>query len=181
MVTIHHQPGTVQFQQAMSYFRSLIADTLNSKGPSLECGQYLLTVDGVDDVPVRVWHPHNAVTMGLLAEGFILARDIATAVRRIVRDRERPGPLSADIGDLPQHSSTQGPTFFFELLDTQDAFSEKERSRLFYGVVEGELRFVDTRRVRLVRLQQGLYGMAVRGGGSYLIEMEGPRSGEMRA
>jgi hypothetical protein len=176
MTRIHHQPGSAQFHQAMAYFRSLIGDTLDSRGPSLECGQYMLTIDEKSDVPVRVWHPRDAATMGLLAEGFILARDIATAVRRIVRDRERPGSLSADLDELPHHSGGQRPTFFFELLEPRHAFSPKERSRLFFGVIEGELGFVDSRRLRLVRLQQGLYGMAVRGSGSYLIEMDGTKA-----
>lgn len=170
-LTIQHKEGPRQFDLAMDYFRSVISDTVAEHRPdTMECQHYNVTEEGQPVVPMHIWQPSDSPHLGAHSHVQVMYA-VANGITCIQQARAGSG-LRKALAKMPLHLFTELPTtFFLEVLEPEGAFTDHERTRLLIGVVENDVAFVSTDALRMVRLEDGLYGMAVQDNGSYLVHM----------
>lgn len=165
--------GDQQAKAADAYFTRVIEDLLEDEGGGLVPSHYMIAEDRRRAVPIRLWEdpvrPHVS-----MEDHFHLLSRVDEAVRGARGGDGRAPTMERVIAAIPHHLDSAGPaahTFVLERLALNDAFTPDEHAELSIGVVDELLVFIRSASFTLVQLGPGLYGCAVRGKGSYLIEV----------
>lgn len=166
--TFHFKAGAAQSRDAGLYFSQVGNEILASGLETLEARQLVLTEDGHEPMPLRLWSAHEP-TGEDLGSMVPWIREIRHELFRIA---------TAQVEPLATHDMVQRwlttphatDTFFAELLDTAHAFTTDEDNTLSIGVVAGETVMLSARDVIFMKLSPDQYGLAIANEGSYLIE-----------
>lgn len=169
-LTLTPRYGDHQFKAAQAYFTTVIRDLLDETGP-LTPTHYMITEHAGRSTPVRVWEDPTRAHVSMEDHMHLLARVEEAVQGACVSDGSLPAMARA-IASIPHHlSSSALHTFVLERVEPADAFTAREHADLIIGVVDELLVFIRSADLTLVQLDDGLYGCAVRGHGSYLIEV----------
>lgn len=165
--------GDRQAKAADAYFIHVIEDLLEGEARGLLPSHYMIAEDRDRAIPIRLWEdpvrPHVS-----MEDHFHLLSRVDEAVRGARGGDGTVPTMERVIAAIPHHLDSTGPaahTFVLERLASSDAFTPEEHAELSIGVVDELLVFIRSAAFTLVQLGPGLYGCAVRGKGSYLIEV----------
>ena len=169
---VDHVEGQGQYLAASSYFCTSIREIVRNSTATLGCTNYFIIGDGGQHMPVRLWGDPAARSHGVVHTP--IAQRVMSTVEAVHGCDGSPEKIKEAIARIPHHIDNGGHrTFFIELLDEeQGPFTDHERTRLVVGIVDDMLEFVSTDHLQFVHLDDGMYGMAVSGKGSYLIKVE---------
>lgn len=167
--------GDQQAKAADAYFTTVVEDLLAEEADGLVPSHYMITEDRYAVIPLRLWEDPVRPQVSMEDHLRLLAR-VDEAVRAAAAGDGRPSDMEQAIAAIPHHLDSAGPTlhtFVLERLALGDAFTPDEHAELSIGVVDELLVFIRSASFTLVQLGADLYGCAVRGKGSYLIEVSG--------
>lgn len=167
-LSIDFRPGRRQSFTAASYFRSVAGTSVGALIEDLPERRYLVGVDGPDHIALRIWSRSPVMEEA--------PEELLERLRNLFRDLVRLSRASDDVAlvqDLVKDWT--GPqdglkTYFLEHTEENEPARTEEPPDLSLGVVGGRITLLSTTNVMFVQLQPDMFGLAVAGVGSYLIE-----------
>ncbi|MBL7952771.1 MAG: hypothetical protein JNM62_13750 [Flavobacteriales bacterium] len=166
--TFHFKAGAAQSREAGRYFSSVGNEVLGSGIEGLEPRQLVLTEDGHEPMPLRIWSANEPTSTELTA--------LVPWLRTVRGEMGQMAKRDADLTDVPvivtrwTDTAHGVQTFFAELLDPAHAFTDDEDNTLSVGVVAGRTVMLSARNVIFMKLDPERFGLAIANKGSFLIE-----------
>ncbi len=166
--TFHYKAGAVQSREAGRYFSLVGNELLESGIADLEARQLVLTEDGQEPMPLRIWTATEPTSEDL-AELVPWIRSVRTDMHDLAK---RGGDLTKTPDMVQRWMRMQhgAKTFFAELLDPAHAFTDDEDNALSLGVIGGETVMLSARNVIFMKLASDQFGLAIANKGSFLME-----------
>lgn len=161
-------PGPEQAVHAGHYFNTLANDLVDGTLTGMHPNHYRIGPGVPPSCVLRLWsygRPVDEIVLNILALAAVLQRDTATLLR--AKDRET---MVVDFFERWLGSHWAEHTFFLEKLKARDAFTQNERLDLSLAVLDGRLAMLSTGTFMFVQHAPGLFGLAISGHGSYLVE-----------
>lgn len=167
-LTIHFKAGAQQSREAGRYFSEVGNELLETGLQNLEARQLVLTEDGQEPMPLRIWTAQEPSSDDL--------GELVPWIRMVSAEMAEISKRGADLNKvadmLKQWIGTRhgDRNFFAEMLDPAHAFTEDEDNVLSIGVIAGETVMLSARNVIFMKLGPDQFGLAVASKGSFLIE-----------
>lgn len=172
-LTFNFKAGDQQSREAGQYFSQVANELLETGLSDLEARQLVLTEDGQEPMPMRIWTSKEPTSDDL--------SELVPWIRTIQTDMHGLSGRGSDLNKaidmikrwvLERHGEQ---SFFAEMLDPAHAFTADEDNTLSIGVLGGETVMLSTRRVMFIKLAADQFGLAIARKGSFLIERSDER------
>ncbi len=161
--------GKRQSFQAVRYFSQVASDMVAEFSPGMRTQRFV--IQGEREMPLRIW------SIAGLMEEHVLA--LLPWIRQVGKDIRRLENITTSMDQVQEivedwAAARQGATsLFIEQLNPAHAFTSDENLDLTLGILGGETVLISAPRTMYVKQEFGLYGLAVAGQGSYLVEEHG--------
>ena len=171
---IERAEGDTQYRTASDYFSSLIHDRVLEHSGDLHCTQQLFHVGDPVSRVVSIWQQGEDPKPEEIH--LVMVQRMLKTINRLHHCDGSPEAVEVAIRSLPHHlESPTSRTFFIEAYQTEKRPVQGERrSGIFLGVVDNDVEFLDADDLMFIRLEPGLFGLAVADKGSYLVRIEDP-------
>lgn len=167
-LTFHYKAGEVQSRAAGHYFGLVANEILGARMGDLEAKHVMISQDGAPNMPLRLWIPTEP-TPECMGELIPWIRQVHEDLHGLGLQRSRPILDTTMVQRWMEGPQADG-TFFAEMLDPIDAFTQNEDSLFSLAVVDGETVLLSTPEVMYVQLASDQFGLAIAHKGSFLIE-----------
>lgn len=167
-LTFHFKAGAQQSREAGQYFSQVANELLETGLADLEARQLVLTEDGQEPMPLRIWTTKEPTSDDL--------GELVPWIRTIQADMHGLSIRGTDLTraiDMMKRWVVQRhgeQNFFAEMLDPAHAFTADEDNTLSIGVLGGETVMLSARNVMFIKLGADQFGLAIARKGSFLIE-----------
>jgi hypothetical protein len=167
-LTFHFKAGAEQSREAGQYFSLVGNELLETSLRDLDARQLVLTEDGQEPMPLRIWTATEPTTE-FLGEIVPWIREVKAVLYTMGKRGAELQRVTAKVKQwIELHHGEQ--SYFAEILDPAHAFTDDEDNVLSIGVVAGETVMLSARDVIFMRLTQDQFGLAIANKGSFLIE-----------
>ncbi|HRH70803.1 MAG TPA: hypothetical protein PLB89_14975 [Flavobacteriales bacterium] len=167
-VRITFKPGMKQSQQAARYFHDTVGGLVEALLEGCEEHHFRITADHGAALQIRIWSataPDQEVLHGLMDLLLGLRADLRT-LQEDPGGQDRVAKLATDW--LSVHLG--GADLYAELAVEHPGPVPEERPEFALGLVHGRCAMISTDTVLFTWLDDSIFGLAVAGHGSYLVE-----------
>jgi hypothetical protein len=159
--------GEAQYEKAAAYFdRLLMEEVVGFKSRDRAVVMQLSSTSPKEAAYLYLIPEEGGVPSG--GDLWVMVRNIRKAMSKLVKCDGSVEEVERSIATLPHHCESSEPiTLFAQVWDGHEEKTDPEFAFVFTG---SELVYAGGNKVRFARLEDDLYGLALQGRGSYLIE-----------
>jgi hypothetical protein len=160
--------GKAQYEKAAAYFdRLLMEEVVGFKSRDSAVVMQLSSASPGEAAYLYLIPEEGGVPSG--GDLWVMVRNIRNAISELLTCDGSVEEVERSIATLPHHCESSRPlTLFAQVWDGEEEHADPEFAFVF---TSSELVYAGGRKVRFARLEDDLYGLALHGQGSYLIEV----------
>lgn len=172
------EPGAMQSLQAASYFDEVVANTVEPCVSTWPGRSYTMEVGPGEALQWSIWSD-DEWTETELGELFVWVLILRDDMERLQSDLLDERSVAGMVGNwlALRHA---GRSFYMEGSLIEDGILRMDGPEMSLGVTKGRTEMLSTHGVLFTRLFDGLFGMALAGRGSYLLENRMDRLSPLR-
>ncbi len=160
--------GEAQYEKAAAYFdRLLMEEVVGFKSRDRAVVMQLSSASPKEAAYLYLIPEEGGVPSG--GDLWVMVRNIRNAIGKLIKCDGSVEEVERSIATLPHHCESAEPlTLFAQVWDGEEERTDPEFAFVFMG---SSLVYAGGNKVRFARLEDDLYGLALKGRGSYLIEV----------
>ena len=167
-IHIHFQPGEDQSVQAAQYFREVASTTVSPAMEGMVEQDHLIPGPEGVFLHLRIWSQENLDEQAL-HELFDHLLAVRSGLQQVQEHPGEPDPLAEAAGHWLSPSLGERD-LFVELTIAGPDGKDQDTAEFSMGLIQGRAVLISTDTALFARLQDGLFGLALAGEGSYLVE-----------
>ncbi len=160
--------GEAQYEKAAAYFdRLLMEEVVGFKSRDRAIVMQLSSASPKEAAYLYLIPEEGGVPSG--GDLWVMVRNIRKAISKLMKCDGSVEQVERSIASLPHHCESNEPiTLFAQVWDGEEQKTDPEFAFVF---TESSLVYAGGNKVRFAKLEDDLYGLALKGQGSYLIEV----------
>lgn len=169
--------GEAQYEKAAAYFdRLLMEEVVGFKSRDRAVVMQLSSKTPEEAAYLYIIPEEGGVPSG--GDLWVMVRNIRKAISKLMKCDGSIEDVERSIATLPHHCESSQPlTLFAQVWEGHEQKTDPEFAFVFTG---SALTYAGGKKVRFARLEDDLYGLALHGRGSYLIEVQTEEEDEDR-